>query len=829
MGAGPPDLPPHGNRPAAAPSFILLASVALISASALGLEIVLMRLLSIAWWHHFAYMVISLALLGYGASGTFLTLTRGWLLPRFGAAYAVSAALFGLAAPAAFALAQRVPYSPLEIAWDPSQLLGLTAVYLILAVPFFCAGTALGLALARFAAGAGRVYAADLVGAGSGAAAVIGLLFLLPPAEALVALGAAGLGAAALAALERDGEGARSWAGAAALAVAAVALVALWPRPWVEPEVSQFKGLPGALRVPGVEVVAESSSPLGLLTVVESRQVPLRHAPGLSLASRRTPPEQLGVFTDADSLTVIDRLPEGDLAAASYRDDLSSALPYHLLERPSVLVLGAGGGGEVAAGLHHGAREVDAVELDPRMVALVGERFAPFAGRLYDRPEVAVHVAEARGFAAASERRWDLVQVALLDSFTASAAGTHALSESHLYTVEAVGTFLDRLEPGGLLAFTRWLEVPPRGSLKLFAIAVEALERRGVEGPEALGRRLLLVRSWKTATLLVKNGDFTPEELAAARAFAEERWFDLAWAPDMRREEANRFNVWDEPHLHDGARAILAGGETRRRYFDRYKFHVEPATDDRPYFFRFFKWQTLPELLALRGRGGTHLLEWGYPVLIATLTQAVVAGLVLIVAPLAVLRRARRRDSEERRPGLARVALYFLCLGLAFLAVEIAFIQRFTLFLAHPLYAVAVVLAGFLVFAGAGSAASARLRRSPISLAIAAVVVLAVTYTLALPPLFARAIALPQTAKVIVALAFLAPPAFFMGMPFPLGLARTARRDPAWIPWAWAVNGCASVVSAVAATLGAVHFGFRAVVLTAAALYALAALAIRRV
>ncbi|HEX6200696.1 MAG TPA: SAM-dependent methyltransferase, partial [Thermoanaerobaculia bacterium] len=213
------------------PSAPLLASVALISGSALGLEILLMRLLSIAWWHHFAYMVISLALLGYGASGTLLTLAGGRLLPRFRAAFAAAAALFGVAAPASFALAQRVPYSPLEVAWDPGELLGLSAVYLVLSVPFLCAGTAVGLALARFGAapegGVGRVYAADLLGAGAGAAGVIGLLFLLPPAEALVAVGATGPAAAGLALLDR-GPGAdsrRRWAAAAALAAAGAVLV----------------------------------------------------------------------------------------------------------------------------------------------------------------------------------------------------------------------------------------------------------------------------------------------------------------------------------------------------------------------------------------------------------------------------------------------------------------------------------------------------------------------------------------------------------------------------------------------------------------------------
>lgn len=818
---------------AARPSPLLLVSVALVSGSALGLEILWMRLLSIAWWHHFAYMVISLALLGYGASGTFLTLAGKALLARFHGAYAASAALFGVGAPASFALARQVPFNPLEVVWDPTELLGLAAVYLLLAVPFFCAGTAVGLALTRHAEGAGRVYAADLLGAGAGAAGIVGVLFVLSPAEGLVAVGTAGLAAAALALLPASGR-ARGVAFLLALAGATLALV--WPRSWAEPEVSQYKGLAGALRVPGVSVVAERSSPLGLLSVVESERVPLRYAPGISLAAAEPIPDQLGLFTDGDSLSVIDRLDGGSLDAVAYRDFMTSALPYHALAeaRPEVLVLGAGGGGEVASALWHGAGRVDAVELNPQVLELVADEFAGFSGGLYRRPDVAVHRAEARGFLAGATRRWDLIQVALLDSFTASAAGTHALSESHLYTVEALEDFLDRLEPGGFVAFTRPLEVPPRGGVKLFATAVAALESRGVSAP---GDHLLAIRSWDTVTLLVRAGSpFTAPELAAARRFAEVRWFDLAWAPGMDRAEANVHNVQEEPYLHDAARAILTGGGVRRRFFDRYKFHVAPATDDRPYFFRFFKWRVLPELLALRGRGGTHLLEWSYPLLVATLAQAVLAGLVLILAPLTLARtglRGARSGNRQANRRLGRVAVFFLSLGLAFLFAEIALIQRFTLFLAHPLYAVAVVLAGCLVFAGAGSAASARLaRRAPrgaIPLAAGVVAVLAVAYALLLPTLFERAVGLPQPIKVLLALALLAPLALAMGLPFPLGLERTGRREPGWVPWAWAVNGCASVVSAVVATLAAAHLGFAAVLLAAAGLYALAGWAIRGV
>lgn len=812
----------------------LTLSILLLSAAALAYEVLLLRLFSIAQWHHFAYMVISLALLGYGASGTFLALARRPLLRRFPAAFLANVLLFAAASVGTFTLAQRLPFNPLELAWDPRQMGYLAAAYLLLSLPFFGAANAIGLALARFEEGLHRVYAADLLGAGLGAAGVVGLLFWLPPGPCLEAISALGLAAAALA-LADGAWGRRRIAAALGLGVAALSPV-LWPDAWSEPRVSPFKGLAQALRVPGGRVMEERSGPLGLLSVVESPRIPFRHAPGLSLGFSEEPPEQLGLFTDADSLTAITRF-EGDLEMVRYLDSLPSALPYHLLERPRVLVVGAGGGSQVLSALYHGAREVDALEVNRQLARLVAEDYAPFAGHLYDRPGVRLHLAEARGYLARTEARFDLIQLDLVDSFAAAAAGAHALSESYLYTVEALEQDLDHLAPGGLLAVTRWLSTPPRDVLKLFATAVAALEADALEADEDAdpGRRLALIRGWSTATLLVKNGAFTAEDVEAIRAFAEERSFDVAYFPGITPEEVNRFNLLDEPYLYQGARALL--GPERQRYLAAYKFYIDPATDERPYFFRFFKWRVLPELLALRGRGSTPLIQWSYLILAATLGQAVLAGALLVLAPLAL---ARRRVLAA--PGAGRMVLYFLALGVAFLFVEIALLHRFTLFLAHPLYSAAVVLGSFLLFAGLGSAASRRLvargegrreNRADSGAKRAAVrsllpvagwpalgaALLTLIYVAALPPLFRTWAGLPDPARIALSAALLAPLAFLMGMPFPLGLARTARRNLDWLPWAWGVNGCASVVSAVGATLLALHAGFAAVLAVAAALY----------
>jgi spermidine synthase len=791
-----------------------LLAVGLVSAGVLAYEVLLARLFSIIQWYHFAYMVISIALLGYGASGTFLALAGDRLARRASATFGVFAALFGITAVACFALAQRLPFNALELIWDPHQLLYLGALYAILCVPFFCGAVCIGLALACFSEPVGRIYRADLLGAGIGALGILALLFAVMPGRALELIGALGLLAAALV----SSAGVCGRARLRALAYVAGALIVAFALPpaWTALQLSPYKGLSQAVRVPGAEVEVERSSPLGLLSAVRSPKIPFRHAPGLSLNNLIEPAAQIGVFTDGDALSPITAF-DGDLEPLAYLDFTTAALPYHLLDRPQVLVLGAGGGADVLLALYHDAQRIDAVELNPQLAQLVGGRYADFASDLYERPEVRLHIGEARGFVAASADRYELIQIPLLDAFAAAAAGTVSLNASFVYTIEAFETYLDHLEPGGYLAITRWLKLPPRDSAKLFLTALRTLERRSVAEP---ARQLALIRSWETTTLLVKNGPLTPAEVERIRTFAGERSFDLAYYPGIRAEEANRYNVLQEPYFFEAAQRLI---EDPAGFLERYKFDLTPATDDRPYFFDFFKWAALPELWAVSAQSGGALLDWGYLILTATLVQAALLSALLVLLPLWL------GTGTRRRAGLWRIAVYFGAIGLAFLFIEIASIQRFTLFLAHPLYAIGVVLAGFLVFAGIGSGVAPALeqrlagaRIGALDAAILAIVVLATLYILALPPVFAVLIALSDPAKIALSLALIAPLAFFMGMPFPLALARLKASAPHLVPWAWAINGCASVLSAILATLLAMTFGTRIVVFTAAALYLIA-------
>jgi hypothetical protein len=792
----------------------LLLATLFISAAAIGYEILLMRVLSIVQWHHFAYMIISLALLGYGASGTFIALLRSHLEPRFETAYAASALFFSIAMIVCFIVAQRVPFNALEIVWDRGQFLNLAVVYVVFFVPFFFAACCIGLAFTCRGGDASRIYFFDLFGAGLGAVLIIVLLFAVSPQTALVLLVLLPLAASAIMASTLTSRLPLAIAQLAWLALLAIGI----PQAHLELRISEYKGLSQALQVIDSRILEQSSSPLGLITVVDSPTVPIRHAPGLSFNTRHIPPVQLAVFTDADGMSAITRY-DGNPGSVAYLGDLTAALPFRLLENPVVLVLGAGTGSEVLLSLFHGASRVDAVELNPQMTELVAGTYADFAGRIYDDPRVTVYTDEARGFVARSGGGYDLVQIGLLDSFGASGAGVQALNESYIYTTGALREYLADLEPGGLLAITRWIKMPPRDSVKLIATAIEALRQSGVSEP---GRRIAMIRSWNTSTLLIKNGDLTASEIGRIREFARSRSFDTVYFPGIRAEAANRFNRLADPYLFDAASALL--GDSTGDFFERYKFYVEPASDDRPYFFHFFRWRTLPEVMALRKAGGAGLIEWGYLVLVATIVQAAVLGLVLILLPLSLVRRAWPAGTARR------FGFYFLLLGLAFLVVEMAFIQKFILFLSNPLYSVAVVLSGFLLFAGLGSASSERLARrlpwpgvSPVTVAVAAIAVLALGYVLVLPAVFGRFIGLADPAKIIVSLALIAPLAFFMGMPFPLGLKRLSGLAPGFLPWAWGINGFASVVSAVLATLLAIEFGFNVVILLALVLYALAA------
>ncbi|MEJ2589966.1 MAG: SAM-dependent methyltransferase [Candidatus Thiodiazotropha sp.] len=795
-------------------------SLALLSASALGYEVLLMRLFSIIQWHHFAYLVIALALMGYGVSGSLLTLLQASALRRYARWYIAAILLFACTSLAAFLLAQSIDFNIEALLWDSHQVFRRAGVILLLLLPFVFAAGAVCLSFMAYAdTRVSTIYAFDLLGAGLGALGIVGLLYLLLPERILPLISLLGLVAAALALWELKLP--RKGRLLTLLALSAMLLLAIAPH--VSLILSPYKGLAQTLQIKGTRILERRSSPLGDLTVVASDEVPLRHVPGLSLAASSLPPRQFGLFTDADDMSAITAYP-ADVNALAYLDQTGTALAYHLQRPRSLLVIGSGTGSDLLLAHYHQVDAIDALELNPQIVDLIEGPYAEFAGRVYQNPQTRVHIAEARDFLTHTARRYDLIQIALVDAAGASSSGLYALNESYLYTREALQLFLDHLNPGGYLSITRWIKLPPRDTLKLFATAVQALRASGASDIE---QRLVMIRSWQTGTLLVKNGRFGDAELAAAGRFCDARFFDLAYIPGLSREQSNRYNLLPQPYFFEATRALI--GADAADFFSDYKFDIRPATDDRPYFHHFFKWASFLEAYRLRGQGGMPLIEWGHVVLLVTLALTLVLSALLILLPLLGLRR-RAPATATGGTTTWRVLIYFTAIGLAFLFVEIAFIQKFQLFLHHPIHAIAISLTGFLVFAGLGSLTSGRLsarfsRRSLATAAIAGIGLFAVSYLLSLGVLFSQFGSLPVSVKMALSLLLIAPLAFLMGMPFPLAIAVLRQADAARIPWAWGINGYASVISSSLATLIAVHAGFSSVIVAAVGLYLLALIA----
>lgn len=802
---------------ASQPRIAFLCAVGMISASALAYEVLLMRLYSVIQWHHFAFMIISLALLGYGISGTVLALNRERLMQHFPLAVVGNMLLFGMAAPLCFLLAQQIPFNPVEMLWTPIQWLYLCGIYLLLTIPFFFAANVIGLALYRYKEQASCVYAADLLGAGAGSVSIIVLLFLIFPQKILAVLILMTVAAALIVSrygfAERDTETA-SWFGAPLIIGLAVVFML---SEFVPLNISPYKGQNQLLRVPGAKIVDRLSSPLGVISVVNSSIMPLRHAPGLSLNASTEPPQQLAVFTDADNMTVITRY-NGNLEAVAYLDQTTSALPYHLNRLDHVLILGAGTGSDVLQADYHRVKHIDAVELNPQIAGLVREKYADFAGRIYDSGRVNLHIDEARGYLAGTRNSYDLINLSLLDAFGVS-AGIYSLAENYLYTEQAIEEYLQHLKPEGYLVITRWVKLPPRDEVKLLATVIEALKQRKVQQP---AQHLLMIRGWQTSTLLVKIGTITAEEIKRLQQFCNQRSFDPVYYPGITEAEVNRFNIQQQPDLYQAFSALLA--DNPQRFSDAYKFNIEPATDDKPYLFHFFKWRSLPESLSLLRQGGSFLLESGYLLLIAALAQAILASALLIALPL-WLCKARLGIAADLKSHLSTL-LYFFCLGLAFLFIEMAFMQKFILILHHPLYAITVVLSTFLLSAGAGSYFSPHLALSnaqvPVLPPIVVIAALSIIYILSFETIAGLLLQSGSLVRYGFSILLIAPLGFCMGMPFPLALARLSQTAPALIPWAWGINGCASVISAILAALIAMQFGFSVLILLAIGLYAIA-------
>lgn len=768
----------------------------LVSLALIGFQIALMQALSIAQWYHFAHLVISVALLGFGAAGSFLAICRRPLLARANMVIALSLLFCGISMPLSTILVRGAAtrFDVYVLFVQRGQVGRLLLTQLCFLIPFFFGGLALALIFTSRVRQIGRLYFANLLGSALGGATGLAGLQVLSSAALPGALGGLPLLAALLVLPARR----RLPLGLLALGGGVVCwMMTFHPPPT---KTSEYKSLSRTLRLPGARVVFDRVHPLGQVQVVTSPA--LRYAPGLSLTWQAEVPAAAYVFVNGELHGAV---PPARRNLLHPLDFTTAALPYALGPHPSVLVLSAGGA-EADLARRHGAGRVLVVEPHPVIAELARTGWldlgAPLAADLV--------VEDPRAFLAGNREPFDLVLLPPVGAFGGT-MGLQAMQEQYLLTREAFAQIWNTLGPAGMVAATAWLDYPPRNPIRLLALLVAMLKDAGVPDPAS---HIAAVRSWATLTFVVTREPLTPTQVEAVRHFCRERQFDPALLPRLRPDERAAYNQTQDDTLFALLDAMIS--DTASSLIEAYDFRLTAPTDDRPYFSQFLRWRSLSTLRRAYGETNLPFVELGPLVGTLTLLQVSFLGLVLIFLPLFRLGRAGS--------GIGRTLLYFGGLGLGFMQLEIALIQRFILVWGHPLYSAAAVIGTLLAGMGLGSLSSSRLipRRSTCGIVLAVILVFLALLWRTSPALIGALLRWPFAGRVVASVLFLLPPAVVMGLPMPLGLRALEETRPALIPWAWGVNGCLSVVGAGLAGWLAVTSGFSVVLAVAAAAYAAA-------
>ena len=761
-------------------------ALALLSASMLAFQILLSRLFALQQFYHFAFLVISLALLGFAASGLLLAACREQR-PGFGGPLAFSLSLL-----AAYLVFNLLPFDSYAIAWDWRQWPVLLAYLVAAALPFFSAGWFIGACLP---------YAANMLGSALGGGLALLLLQTIGAEGGVLLCAALGL----LAGLSMRPP--RLAAAALALAAAALLAAAWRPPDALRLRLSPYKPLSLALLAPDARLTLQRWRISGRVDVVESSS--LHTLPGYSLNAPLPPPEQAGLFLDGDGPLPLSRLQADSPQARGIAAHMPTHLAYRLRPGARVLILRPGGGMEAWIALASGAQQVSLAADQPAALEVLAGEYAAYTFRLLADPRVRVLPSAARG-ALAGGTRYDLIVYALSEGFHPVTSGAFSLTEDYGLTRQAFQAALARLQPEGLLVITRWLNTPPSDSGRAWATLLAAMQAQGFANP---ARHLIAYRGMRTATILAARRPFTPTELRAARQFLTANGFDPIHLPDLQPAELNRYNRLPEDSYYRLFQGLLQQPD---QTLAAYAFNLAPPSDDRPFYHHFFRWRQTPQVIAQIGYTAQPFGGSGYLVMLALL-----AGMLILILPLVILPPLllRRRASGPRPAG--RLWIYFIATGAGFVTLEIGWVLRLTLPLEQPALAFSLMLLLLLLSSALGSLHA---RRIPLGAALTILLLLLALQTVSAPGLIQMALRWGWAGRIALAALLLMPPGYLMGVPFAAGLRALDRRAPGWIPWAWALNGAASGLFGLLANMLAIDLGISAVFAAGMAAYALALL-----
>ena len=779
----------------------VLFGIALCSFAALLLELALTRLFSVVLFYHFAFLAISIALLGLGAGGVFAHLQKSQLA-RFETRALVArlCSINALVVPVVLVVVLRTPVS-LDI--SKANFFRLTAIYLASAVPFFITGLEFSIVFAREARQISRLYAADLAGGALACLAIVPLLNGLGGPNTVLFTGVCMAAAGTIWAVDRKAR--RSAAGRALFVLVLIAVN-------YSGKIFDIVYAKGVFR--------------------DSAWVEFARWNAISRVEVDNQGPGKAIVIDADASTyLMNDDPKHWQGPWERESDVGAARPCQCAApHGDYAIIGPGGGVDVLRALASGSPSVTGIEINPIIAnTIMRGRYADYTFHLYQRPEVHIHVTDGRSFVRNAMQQYDVVQMTLVDTWASTAAGAFALSENSLYTVEAFREYFEHLRPDGMIAdHPMGISAAPR-SLRVVSVAMQALHEMGVANPA--GNFIVVSEGHLDAdgipvVVLAKRTAFTAEELGRVREHiaANPRLFLLYGPPDPASAAVSGL----QEHYSASADSFtqLIQSNDPEGFAARYPYDVSPVTDNAPFFFFTLKLDQILHPKSLR-QGIDWKVNLGVAVLGMVLAISLVAILLFLVLPLAL-------GARGQQPRPLRL-LYFIAVGLGYILVEIAFIQRFVLFLGHPVYALTVVVFLLLLSSGAGSMVSRKwiAETSRIWLPLLLIAAALLLYVAVLPGLLDRLVGLPFLAKLVVSAGLLVPLGFAMGMPFPTGLRALAGGRASELPvpptdsgnlveWAWAMNAASSVLGSVLAIIIAIQFGLNVTLGSGAAAYLVA-------
>lgn len=775
-----------------------------ISVAALLLEIYLTRIFSVSQWYHFAFMVVSIAFLGYGASGTFLVLRHSLIDRDINRLLMVVSSFFSLSCIISFVITQRIPFDPFRITWDHNQIFYIMLYYLLLAIPFFLSGICIGALFTKIPQKIGKLYFFNLVGSGLGCILVILLFSLFGSSEIIISTFI--LGSFSVLSFSLSNKKNSIYA---IIGISIFLILLPWIYPSLEINISPYKALNIALNYKDSELLSTEWNAFSRVDTFKSGAV--RYAPGLSYMFQGRLPPQLGMTVDGNSLQGITEY-DGNLTKIEFIDYLPSSFPYKLHKDSQALIINPGAGLDVLTALYYNSSLIQIVEMNPIIVENIKDRYREFSGDIYQNEKVEIAIDEGRSFVRRSKVNYDIIVLSLREDVITSSSGLYSLSENYLFTTNAFQDYYKHLSEDGILSITRWLQHPPREDIRVVSLATSALEKEGIKNPED---HILVFRSYVTLTILIKKSKFTEDEIKKLVEFCRERRFDLVYIPGIKESEVNLYNKFPEPYYYQLTQGILFSKD-RKNFYDEYLFDISPVDDERPFFFSYFKWNKLIPLYESMGRKWEPFFEGGF-LSVIVLIQAIILSIVLILLPLYSFRKIKKDI-----PRKFTILSYFSLLGLGYMLIEIPLIQRFILFLGQPVYAISIVIFSLLLFSGIGSLISERLETKKLKYVLISLCILILFYIFLLPSFFQIFISHNFLPRIVMSFLVIAPIGILMGIPYPIGMRISSKLGEELIPWAFCTNACASVIASVLAAFIALPLGFSSVLILAEVAYLLA-------